>query len=124
MLVPGGNILMMALRVIQPQAPLLKQWTGRSTNAAGRQVSTYADPVAIIGSFQPIDRKHYQQLGLDLNKSHSMLYTPVPISTPGRDRSGDQLIYGGKLHEAQSETDWSTQDGWAGYTFVEIGPAV
>lgn len=124
MLVPGGNILNAALRVIQPQSPKLMAWTGRTTNAAGHQVSTYADPVDTTGSFQPIDRKHYQLLGLDLAKSYAMFYTPQEITTPGPGRSGDHLTYGGRKWEAQGETDWLFQDGWAGYTFVDIGPAV
>jgi hypothetical protein len=123
MLVPGGNILNAALRVIQPQAPRLKRWTGRTQNNRGEFVPTYAPPVAVVGSFQPVDRKLYQQLGLDLSKSYATLFTATTIRTLDRDAAGDQVVYGGRLWEAQSQVNWQTQDGWGEYAFVDIGPS-
>lgn len=120
MLVPGSNLLSMALGVIRAQAPQLIAWTGRTKGPTGVFVDTYADPVDIAGSFQPINRAAYQQLGLDLSRNYSVLYTSTPIRCVQPDAAGDLVTYGGKTHKAESEMDWQAQDGWRSYTFVEV----
>lgn len=120
MLVPGSNLLSMALGVIRPQAPQLLAFTGRVKGPTGIYVNTYADPVTITGSFQAIDPRAYQQLGLDMAKTYSVLYTSTPIRTVAPDGSGDIVLYGGERHKAESETDWQTQDGWRSYVFIKV----
>lgn len=120
MLVPGSNLLSMALGVIRPQAPQLISWTSRAKGPTGVFVDTYAEPVTISGSFQPVDRKAYQALGLDLSRNYSVLYTSTPIRTVERDSSADLVTYAGKTHKAESVMDWQSQDGWRSYLFVEV----
>lgn len=120
MIVPGGNILAAALRVIQPQTPVLRKWTGRTRGPTGLYVNAYADPRPISGSFQPVSLNAYQQLGLDLAKKYSVLYTNSPIRAVAEDGSADVVEYGGERHKAESETDWQTQDGWRSYLFVKV----
>lgn len=120
MLVPGSNLLSMALGVIRPQAPQLSAWVSRTRGVTGVFVDTYAEPVTISGSFQPIDRKAYQALGLDLARTYSVLYTSTPIRTVAPDVAGDLVTYAGKTHKAESVMDWQAQDGWRSYIFVEV----
>lgn len=122
MFVPGSNLLSMALGVIRPQLPQLRKWTGRALGPTGLFVDTYDEPVNVVGSFQPIDRRAYQQLGLDLSKNYSILYTSTPIQCVAPDVAGDLVEFGGKTHQAESEMDWKIQDGWGSYTFVEVVP--
>lgn len=120
MIVPGGNILAAALRVIQPQTPVLRAWTARNLGPTGLYVNTYADPRPIVGSFQPVSLTAYQALGLDMAKKYSVLYTNAPIRAVAADGSGDVVEYAGERHKAESETDWQTQDGWRSYLFVKV----
>lgn len=119
-MIPGSNLLSMALGVIRPQAPMLRVWLSRTRNEIGVYVNTYADAVPILGSFQPVDRKAYQQLGLDLSRNYSILYTSTPVRVVQPDGSADLVEYAGKTHQAESAMDWQAQDGWRSYTFVEV----
>ena len=120
MRIPGGNLLALASRVIQQQAVSWQAFVARTRNSTGQYVNTYAAPVVIQGSFQPIDKKAYQQLGLDLAKNYATLYTPQVIRTVERDGSGDLLTYNGKLYQGTSSIDWTGQDGWGAYIVVEV----
>lgn len=120
MLVPGGNLLGMALRVINPQGLQWQQFTGRARNAGGDYVNTYAAAATIQGSFQPMDAKTYQALGLDLKKTYATLYTPQFIQTTNRNASGDLVTYNGKLWQGEDARDWTGQDGWGAYVFVQV----
>ena len=121
MLVPGGNILGLALRVINPQGVVWQRWTGRTRNAGGSYVNAYAATANITGSFQPIDRKAYVTLGLDMSRNYATFHTNAAVQVVTRDTSGDLLTYGGKLYQIESKQDWSLQDGWSAYTCVEVG---
>lgn len=120
MYIPGGNILALASRVIRQQPVTWQAFVSRTRNATGQYANTYAAPVVIDGSFQPIDQKAYQQLGLDLAKNYANLYTTQVIRTVERDGSGDLLTYNSKLYQATSAIDWTGQDGWGAYMVVEV----
>lgn len=120
MFVPGANLLRLAARVIQQQPVMWQAWQTRTRNATGQWVNIYAAPVAIEGSFQPINRQAYIALGLDLSKNYANLYTPQVIRTTERDSSPDLLSYNGKLYQAMSAIDWNGQDGWGTYVVVEV----
>jgi hypothetical protein len=68
-MIPGDNILDMALSVIQPQTLQYIQ-IDRVKNNAGLWVDIPADPVTITGSFQPVPRNLYQQYGLNFNQEY------------------------------------------------------
>lgn len=111
-MIPGDNLLADALGIIAPQAVRLYRWAGRTRTAAGIFVSAYSGPVDILGSVQAVDRRQYQQMGLEWSRHYVMLYTTAPVRNVERDRAGDMFTYASKWYEAQSRTDWGTQDGW------------
>lgn len=116
-MIPGVNLLAQAFAAIGQQSIKLHKFTGRSPNELGQYVTTYADPIDILGSWQPISKTRYAALGLDMTKEHAMLYTPVNIQTIERDGSGDQASIYGKRWQALDLTDWFYQDGWNAVVF-------
>lgn len=124
-MIPGSNLLKMALKVIGSQTVQYIQYLGRVENSAGFLVSTYAEPVPLTGSFQPVPRQYFAQMGLDYNKSYAMLYDPNgTIKDLDRDRSGDYIEFADARYEAMSSTDWTPIDGWNGTLFVKLLPNI
>lgn len=120
-MIPGSNLLRTALRIIGQQTIAYYQATGRVNNAAGLFVTTYADPVDIRGSFQPIDRAYYLQYGLDFTKTYAKWYDPNgAIHDVQRGTSGDKIVYAGSTYTALSNIDWKEPDGWTGTMFVRV----
>jgi len=120
MIVPGSNLLNLAMGPIARQAPQWRAWTGRVIGPAGDYVDTYADPVGITGSMQPVNKDQYQQLGLTFEKSYSRLWTSAAVQPLSRDRRGDIIEYGGRFWECQSDMDWTTADGWKRMLCIEV----
>lgn len=120
MRVPGSNILSMALRAIQPQPLTHLAFVSRSENTAGDTVAVYAAAVAITGSMQAVDKKLYQELGLNLAKSYMYLYTTATVRPTARDREGDKVTYGGSTWLCESDTNWAVADGWRKLLVVEV----
>jgi len=120
MLVPGSNLLSMALRIIAPQGLMHKAFVSRTENAAGDTVSTYAEPVPIQGSMQAMNMATYQELGLNIAKNYSTLYTTINVKPTNRDREGDLVIYDNKTWLCESDMHWQAQDGWCMLLCVEI----
>lgn len=120
MIVPGSNLLGMALSVIQPQTLTHHAWAGRTTDDAGEYVTAYADPVDIEGSMQAVNKKLYQVYGLNLAKNYAQLYTAADVNPTARDRSGDLLQFGGRWWLAESDMNWTAQDGWRKMLCVEV----
>lgn len=122
-MIPGSNLLNMALTVIRPQTIQFFAFTGRATNAIGLDEATYAAPVAVRGSVQPVPRSQYQRMGLDYNKRYVNLYASTDIDDLARDTAGDQIEFNGRRYEIMGEDDWFPQDGWNGTLAVDIGAA-
>jgi len=120
MRVPGANVLSIALRAIQPQPLTHLAFVSRSVNSAGDWVTVYDDPVDIAGSMQAVDKRLYQELGLDLAKNYMTLYTTANVRPTARDRSGDLVTYGGRTWLCESDGDWAVADGWRRLLVVEV----
>lgn len=118
--IPGVNIMGLALSVIRPQPVQWAAFTGRTTNAAGLDVPTWAAPVAIRGSVQDVDRAQMQTLGLDMLQEYVNVYTSNPVKTVQRDGSGDRIIYNGNTYSCESSADWYAQDGWVAVLCVKV----
>jgi hypothetical protein len=118
--VPGANLLALALSIITPQTVQYYAFTARTTNAAGLRVADFAEAVDIQGSFQPVPRDLYHELGLDLNKNYAMFYSVTLIRDVTRDRTGDQLGFNSKRWQVLSANDWHAVDGWNGVLCVEV----
>lgn len=122
-MIPGMNLLGMALSIIAQQPVMYYRYTGRSINDAGEYVSAFADPVEIEGcSVQAVDRSKYEEMGLDVTKKYYTWFAPTDIQDPGRDISGDQLEWGGMRLEVQGQTPWYSLDGWDNALVMYVGP--
>lgn len=114
------NLLALAHRAIPPRRVAWERMTGRAENAAGYTVPTYAAPVNIEGSVQPVSQSRYQQLGLDFNREYVTLRTRAGVVAVGRDESGDRFTYDGKVYVCLSEDDWHAQAGWAAIVAARV----
>lgn len=119
--VPGMNLLNMCLTVIQQQTITYYQYSGRTINIIGQNVTTYAAPVEIVGSWQSVPRKLYLTYGLDLQKDYFTFYTSNNVLDVTRDISGDQISFKGRRFQVESANDWYQLDGWKGVLCVDLG---
>lgn len=120
--VPGANLLKLALGVIKGQTVRYYRYTSKVTNAAGKDVPGFADPVDVVGSWQPVDPKSYQAYGLDFDKSYATFYAPgQDVQDVGRDRTSDEMGFGGRRWKVQGKTPWFAQDGWDSVLVVDVG---
>ena len=120
-MIPGSNLLNLALTVIARQSVTYYKMIGRALNNVGQDVTTYEPPVVVTGSFQPVPRKLYQQYGLDLQKNYYTFYVSANFLDVARDVSGDQIAFNGIRFQCESNNDWYAIDGWKGVLCVEIG---
>jgi hypothetical protein len=120
MMVPGSNILNLALTVIAKQSIVYFRFLSRSQNNVGQDVTIYDAPTTVQGSFQPVPRRLYQIYGLDLQKSYFTFYASKNILDVGRDVSGDQIVFQGFRYQCESSNDWFGEDGWVGVLCVLI----
>ncbi|ENG2644832.1 hypothetical protein ABTQ74_002860 [Salmonella enterica subsp. enterica serovar Banana] len=122
-MIPGSNLLNLALGVIGSQTLEYHAFTGRQTNAAGYDIAEYADPAPVVGSFQPVPRAQYANLGLDYQKTYWNFYVSADLLDVARDVSGDQLVFNGKRYQCESITPWRSIDGWNAVLCSETGSA-
>lgn len=123
MSVPGSNLLTQAFRMIARQPVQWLRYQGMTKNAAYIEVPSWADPVDIAGSFQPIDRNLYQALGLDWTKNYANFFYENTFQDVTRDVTGDRLVYGGKTYQIESKQPWFLQDGWEKVLCIEVTDA-
>jgi hypothetical protein len=123
MIVPGSNLLSIALTVIAPTQIALSRATGRVQNAIGEWVTTYAVQVPVEGSWQIIDQAKYESLGLDLTKKYFMFYASEKINSINRGESPDLCERNGRKYSTVSDVPWNDVDGWQSAMFVDIGAA-
>lgn len=119
-MIPGSNLLNMALGVIGNQVVGWARFAGLVTNSSGFEIATFETPTTINGSFQPVPRNVYQFQGLDFTKNYANFYASAEITDILRSRAGDRLIYAGKTYTVESETTWFAQDGWTAVLCVEL----
>jgi hypothetical protein len=122
MIVPGSNLLAMALGVIGQQSVQWSRYIGMTTTTAGVERPTWADPVTISGSLQPVDTSLLQQLGLDWTRNYVTFFAPAEFREIERDQSSDRITYGGRTYQVVSKTAWWQQDGWEKVICVEVPP--
>ena len=106
------NLLATTQTVIGKQDYLLRQYLGRTRNAAGFYVSEFSDPIDMSGSVQPIKATQYQAMGLDFKKAYIKIYDVNLIKSMGRDTNADQVIYDGYLWQVAEDTPWFLSGGW------------
>lgn len=122
MSVPGSNLLLEALDMIESQPVSYAQYTSRAANAAGIYITTLAAPVAVnVGSVQAVPRSRFEVLGLDYTKNYVTWFVPRAVIGIARDAAGDQITYAGQTYQVESLTNWMAQDGWVAALCVQIG---
>lgn len=111
-MIPGSNILNLALSVIA-RAPFdYYAFTSRSVNELGQYQANYAAPVPLTGSVQPVPRTLYEQYGLDFQKNYLLFYVSQLVIDVQRDVSGDLMNFGGNTYQCLSNVNWFAMDGW------------
>ena len=120
---PGSNLLARALSMLTPQTITYYQDAGRTTSAAGYDVTAYQEPVTVTrASVQAVPLRNYQSLGLDFKRKYVNVFACADIIGLDRDRSGDQVAYAGKRYDIEASTPWYGQDGWVELLCIEAGP--
>lgn len=121
-MIPGVNLLGMALRLITPQTISYFACTGRATNAVGVDAPTFAAPVTLANvSVQPVPLEKYETLQLDFGRAYVTLYTQRgTVALQRGDNGGDEFEYDGRRWHITSNTRWAPLDGWDGAIAVAI----
>lgn len=120
-MIPGINLLNIALGAIAPQTGQWLQFMGNVETSQGQDIPSYYPPVTIIGSFQSTDARTIQEMGLDVTAKYRTLYSSNAIAVTDRSTSPDILIFYGRRYQVAGELDWVNQDGWKGVVLVDIG---
>lgn len=120
-MIPGANLLKMALSAQGQQFALWHRATGRQLNAVGQWVTAYANPILISGSIQATPKTLYAANGLDYQKNHITCFFDLGVNVIQRGESGDQLTYAGRRWQFLSGTNWQPQDKWQELIAVDIG---
>ena len=119
-MIPGGNLLNLAMSAIQKQALGYVAYTGRSVATNGDLVPAYASPVTVLGSIQPVKRSLYENMGLDFQKGYYNIFVQQDVNDIKRASAGDHYTYGGKTFQVLSNEPWFQMDGWDECLCVEI----
>lgn len=124
-MIPGINVLGIAFGAIAQQTVRHLVATGRTQNAVGAWVTTYATPVAVRASWQPVDAKKYEQLGLAMAKVYHNIWLKSPVGGGQRGKSPDRFVGpDNRLHEVIDVKNWYGQDGWTEVMVIDVGPYV
>lgn len=120
MLIPGSNLLGIALQAINPTSgATVRFFEGETENNFGTTVKAYSDPVPLFGcSIQPVPYTIIAQLGLDVNKNYVGIWTQKNIQGVYEGRQGDIVNWNGSDWEITAEESWMVQDGWKQITAV------
>lgn len=122
MSVPGSNILRTAFRAIATQSFDYYAFAERTAQPNGQLLATYAAPVTLQGSIQPVPRALYQTYGLQFDKNYVTAYMPESATDVSRDTAGDQIVYAGGRYQAVQKVNWYGPDGWIALLFVQVLP--
>jgi len=122
-MIPGANLLNIALGVLGWQSVTYYRDIGRETTDTGRDVTKYCTLDTTGCSVQPLSGNRVAEKGLDTQKNYVTWYVQADVIGAGRDISGDMIEYEGIRYQCQSETDWFMQDGWKEIVCVKVGDA-
>lgn len=115
MLVPGANLLGMAMSVITPTAGVqIKRFQGQQDNDFGKPVNTYGQPEMLYGaSVQPISFRDIQQLGLTTGRQYITVWMQTGAHSAYRGGAADLILWDGAEWEILDPLSWIKQDGWS-----------
>lgn len=122
-MIPGSDILSLALSVIDSATFDYYAYNSRTTNAIGLYVTTFDEPVSMTGSIQAVPRNEYERLGLDFAKNYIRAFAELNWQEAGRDRAGDQIAWNDLRWQIVSITPWFNIDGWSEILAIEVSNA-
>lgn len=124
-MIPGSNLLGLALGTIGKTPASWLRFLARAEDEMGNYVSSYADPVTIHGSLQPVSSSRLIHLGLDINRAYFSFFSSSAVTGVQRDSSGDILEIAGRRYQVldAGDSDWRSVDGWSEVIIVDIGAA-
>jgi len=122
-MVPGSDLLSIALTTINPQVIKYRKFAGRTLNVNRDYVDQMGEPFDMLCSVQRVQTSKYAELGLDLQKSYVKVFASHDLIDIGRDTSGDDFTWGGRRFKLTSNGNWFLMDGWATCIAVDVGPA-
>ena len=111
-MIPGANILSMALTAIGKSSFSYLAFVSRTPNSIGQDIASYAPAATLQGSVQPVPRSLYQQYGLDFQRNYINVYVSKAVIDVTRDVSGDMIAFNGNSYQCLSVTPWVAIDGW------------
>lgn len=122
MMIPGSNLLNMALGVIQPTANVsYQEYQGKTTNEFGTTVAQYGPETLLTWvSVQPMTKAQAKQTGLELNKSYIQIWTTTNVQGGYRGRENDLISWAGYKWQVMPDSDWMIQDGWTRIIAVKL----
>ena len=112
-----GNLFNIATSIIPPETVQYIRFVGNTVNAIGLCVQSYAEPISIKASIQPVGDNAYKDLGLDFQKEYYYVYSNQHIRGLNEQSQPDKLIFHGKEFIVQRTCYWNEYDGW-GYALV------
>ncbi len=114
------NLLNLALNVVPKQTVQWYRATGRSTGETGYDVTTFAPPVAVSGSFQIVSHDKFEQMGLDFKREYVKFYVSMVLGDLERDMTGDQFTFAGARYQVMANEDWYAVNGWNASMAVKL----
>lgn len=138
MIIPGSNLLKLALSVQGSQTVNWFQFASQKSGPTGLNEVTYNAPQTVtLGSVQPVPRNRYDAYGLDREAKYVTWFVPnvnAQSVSRGPDKSGDVIEYpinkNGTLiagvsrrYQLVGDTPWLSSDSWTYALGQDIGPA-
>lgn len=121
MTTPGSNLLASAFGAIQTSEVKWLKFIGRKLNDVGQYVESLAPPVLVQASVQPVNKKAYIQLGLDMKREYVNVYACINATDLDREVAGDRFVTkDGVEWQVQNKNDWYTVDGWVVATCIKV----
>lgn len=114
-----NNLLNTAMGIIPTQQVEWHRFKGQVNDPILGNKPTYHEPVLIKGSFQSVDAKDVQEMGLDITRNYRKLYTSHKVENVQRGTMPDIIVYDNKKYSIVGDTDWFAQDGWKSVLCVE-----
>lgn len=112
-MIPGINLLNVAMGLLGNQATEYLRFIGTETLANGVKIEKYEDAVPVDGgSVQPIPKSVYGERGLNLSREYVTWFVSMDVIGLDRDHSGDLMKWNGRTYKVDSDNSWYGQDGW------------
>lgn len=124
--IPGSNLLLQALRLIQPTRATYFKYA-KKVVGPNRAAQDYFEPGVIIdtGNTQAVSSARKAELGISTDKTTWMWRVNWPVQNVDRGRSPDRVvIHTGAVCDVFAVARWGGLDGWVEVVLVEIAGTI